>query len=177
MTGKSSISIIFLTAIFISGCGEPYDFRNNIHFVTKTDTFTGTTTTSMAGRLSNLCTVDGYYRHSDKLSAQKYISEDGTETYTLLYQQNYEALFPQELLLLIDGERYRLRFHDSRRDRVLHEELAWASVKPSILEKIANASEVKFRLVCINESVDYRFDESYLYYFKHFYEECVSPSQ
>lgn len=179
--------MILLTVICISGCGpqEPYDFRKDFHLLTSTDEFEGFTMTEISG-MGYLERIGGW-NSFELLLGRKYVYESGRVTYTLLYQRRYspgDSLHPEELIFLIDGEKYRLKFAGSKRDGYFSssgfyhgDEWAWASVSRAILEKIANASEVKFRVVGFNKSNEYKFNERYFYCFKRFYEECVSPSQ
>ena len=106
------------------------------------------------------------------LSARRLVSEDGHTTYLLDYQ-GYTQLSPREFMLLVDGERHRLSILDSKRKYDSMYVSACAYVSPLILKHIANATEVKLRVVGYSSNCEARFDERYHYYFKRFYEECV----
>lgn len=181
---RNQLFLIVLTVIWISGC-EPYDFRKDIYLTSNTDKFEGYTETYIWG-MDWLENINGGH-YPDYLIPKKILFENGDIIYRLRYEHDYhslEGLYPEQLIFLLDGERYRLNFSGSNRDGYFSDygtyfgkEWAWVNVESSFLEKIANANEVQFRVVGSDESFEYVFNERYRYCFKRFYNECVLNSQ
>ena len=181
MGNKNLILIMLVTMIWISGCGPPYDYREGSCISTTTDTFEGYTRTEIwaVGDLNLIKGLHGWDSRA-KLTAVKDVYHNGMIRYVLQYYHPGKFIYPERLIFLIDGERHKFNFQDSKRDigyGSLSDEWAWVSIEPSFLEKIANANTIQVRIVRSNGSMDYYFNERYHYCFKRFYEECVLPSQ
>ena len=163
-----------MTTILICGCGDPYGFSKDFQLTT-IDEAKGYTVIELSGMgelpLANGSPTDDY------LIVKKINYYSLPVYYQLLFQRHSSTnyLSPKRLVFLIDKQRYILTFLGS--DKSDTSEWAWILVEPSFLKKIADAKKVSFSVEGSDKTIDYIFNERYLYCFKRFYKECVLPDE
>ncbi len=169
--------LILCLVLFTTGCAGSMCLIQ-----TRYDEFEGYTIVRMS---NNSLSGSGLYIDTGivNLNVQKFISKEGRESYSLIveyvdYSDYATWLFirsGESLVLLIDGKRIGFTGEGSWNDRdVLYGgsivETAWYAVSPEIIRMVANAKEVKVKLVGDKGFVQRHFNQTNFSNFKKFVE-------
>lgn len=90
-------------------------------------------------------------------------SENVSLMYSFVYKKDW--LFVDEILIVIDGEKYTLKSIESKRDiesQGYITERNYFKPTPEILEAFKNAKEIKYRLIGKNNYLDFEIKEKKL---------------